>query len=219
MDNSIQKQIDELNTKMDVLLDYVNEQRQNSGVVEDLISDVSIVGKEVYDSTVEALDHSGIELDTAELQQLMLGLVRNLKNFNDAIALFESANDFVQDIVPIGNELIIDLTKRLGEFEEKGYFEFFGEAGKIIDNIVTHFSKEDVQSLADNVVIILEMVKGITQPEMLKSLDNALKVYSSLDMDEVPEYSIWRMMREMNTPETKRAMGFMMTFLKNLSAK
>ncbi|MCD6091593.1 MAG: DUF1641 domain-containing protein [Bacteroidales bacterium] len=219
MDNSIQIQINELNQKMDILLGYVSKQHLNSELVEDLIADASIIGKDVYDSTVEVLDKSGIEIDTNEIQELGVSLLRNVKNFNNVISLFESANDFVKDAAPIANEVIIDFQKKLGEFEDKGYFEFFAAATKILDNIVTHFSKEDVIMLADNVVLMLETVKGITQPDMLKSIDNAIRIYGSMETENIQEYSVWRLMREMNTPEMKRGLGFMVTFLKNLSAK
>lgn len=219
MDNSIQIQINELHQKMDILLEYVNKQRLNSEVIEDLIADASIIGKDVYDYTVEELDNREVEINPAELTELGISFLRNIKNFNSMIGTFESMMDLTKDITPIANEIIIDFQKKLGEFEDKGYFEFFGAAAKILDNIVTHFSKEDVKMLADNIVTILETVKGITQPEMLKSVDNALKVYASIQTDNIPEYSVWKLMREMNKPEMKRALGFAVTFMKNLSAK
>lgn len=218
-EKNIQSQINELNQKVDLILEHVNQQRLKSEAIEDLLSDVSIIGKDVYDSTVTELDNRNVEIDPDELRELGVGLLRNIKSFNNVLSLFESANDFIKDAGPMANELIIDFYKKLHEFEEKGYFEFLSEAGKIIDNIVSHFSKEDVRMLADNIVVIMETVKSMTQPEMLKSVDNAVKVYGSLEMDNIPEYSIWKMMREMNKPEMKRALGFMVTFLKNLSSK
>ena len=35
-----------------------------------------------------------------------------------------SAMDLMRDVGPIANEVIIDATKKLHEFEQKGYFEF-----------------------------------------------------------------------------------------------
>jgi len=216
-DNNIQTQINELNQKVDLILEHVNQQRLKSEAIEDLINDVSIVGKDIYDSTVSELDNRAIEIDPEELTLLGIKFLKNLKNFNNVLTMFESAADFVQDAGPIANEMIIDFTKKLNEVEEKGYFEFFKEATKIIDNIVTSFSTDDVQLLADNIVTILNTVKGITQPDMLNSVNNALKVYSSMEMEKVPEYSIWKLMRELNKPEMKRALGFAVTFMKNIS--
>jgi uncharacterized protein YjgD (DUF1641 family) len=57
----------------------------------------------------------------------------------------------------------------------------------------------------------------MTQPDMLHALDNGVKVYKSLDTKNIPEYSMWKAFREMQTPEMKRGIGFMITFLKNLT--
>ena len=87
----------------------------------------------------------------------------------------------------------------------------------IIDNIITHFSTEDVKLLADNVVTILETVKNLTQPDMLQAINNAVAVYKNLDVENIEEYSIWRVMKEMGTPEMKRGIGFLIAFLKNMA--
>jgi uncharacterized protein YjgD (DUF1641 family) len=71
--------------------------------------------------------------------------------------------------------------------------------------------------LADNVVTILDTVKNLTQPEMLKSIDTAVKVFGNMETEDVPEYSIFRVMREINKPEMKKAWGFLFTFLKNMT--
>jgi uncharacterized protein YjgD (DUF1641 family) len=86
-----------------------------------------------------------------------------------------------------------------------------------MDNIVTHFSKEDVRALADNVVVMLETVKSLTQPDMLKAINNAVTIYKNLDMEEVEEYSMFKALRELRKPEMRRGIGFMITFLKRLS--
>ncbi|RLD55553.1 MAG: hypothetical protein DRI97_09270, partial [Bacteroidetes bacterium] len=136
---------------------------------------------------------------------------------NGVLDTFESTTDFLKDASPIFNEMIIDLIKKLNEFDRKGYFEFLAEAGAIVDNVVTHFTRDDIKLLADNVVPMLETVKSLTQPEMLKSVNNAVKIFSRLEMEAVPEYSVWKLIREMNKPEMKRAIGFMVSFMKNMS--
>ncbi len=86
-----------------------------------------------------------------------------------------------------------------------------------MDNIVTHYTREDVEMLADNIVIIMDTMKNMTQPEMLQALNNAVNIYQKLDVENIPEYTIWKAMKEMRTPELKKGIGFMITFLKNLS--
>ena len=210
-------QIAELNQKVDLILEYVNQQRLKSEAVDDLISDVSIIGKDVYDSTVKALDDHEVVLDPDELRELGLRVARNIGNFNTMLDTLGSAMDLVKDAGPIVNEVIIDTTRKFQEFEEKGYFDFMREFGRIVDKVVTHYGVEDMQMLADNVVAILDTVKNLTQPDMLRSVDNAVKVFANLEMNEIPSYSLFKVMREMNKPEMKRALGFFVTFMKNMS--
>ncbi len=217
--NSIQSQIDEINGKVDLILDYVNQQRLKSGAIEDLIADLSIVGKDVYDSTVQELDNQHVEIDPDELRSLGIRLIKNVKTFNTLLSTLESANDFIKDAGPIANEVIIDFSKKLNEFEQKGYFDFIAELGNVMDNVVTHFSKEDVHDLAESIVNILDTVKSLTQPEMMNALNNGIKVYTSLEIQDIPEYSILKLLKEMRQPEMKRTLGFLVTFLKNLSSQ
>lgn len=217
-DNTTQ-QIAELNRKVDTILEYVNQQRLKSQAVDDLLADASIIGKDVYDNTVRALDEHEVVIDPDQLRELGIRLAQNIGNFNAILDTMGSILDFMNDAGPIANEMIIDATKKLHEFEQKGYFEFMKEFGRIIDNIVTHYSVEDVRLLADNVVAIMDTVKNLTQPEMLRSVDNAVRVFASLETDDIPQYSLFRVMREMNKPEMKKALGFFITFMKNLSGK
>ena len=217
MAENTSKQIAELNMKVDTILEYVNQQRLKSEAINDLIDDVSIIGKDVYDSTVKALDEHEVVLEPDELRELGIRVAQNVGNFNAMLDTLGSAMDLMKDVGPIANEVILDSTKKLNEFEQKGYFEFLREFGHIIDNIVTYYGVEDMRMLADNVVAILDTVKNLTQPDMLKSVDNAVKVFASLEMDNIPEYSIFRVMREMNKPEMKKALGFFITFMKNMS--
>ena len=217
MAENTSKQIAELNQKVDTILEYVNQQRLKSEAINDLIGDASIIGKDVYDSTVKALDEHEVVLEPDELRELGIRVAQNVGNFNTMLDTLGSAMDLMKDVGPIANEVIIDTTKKLNEFEQKGYFEFLKEFGHIVDNIVTYYGVEDMRMLADNVVAILDTVKNLTQPDMLKSVDNAVKVFANLEMENVPEYSIFRVMREMNKPEMKKALGFFITFMKNMS--
>ncbi len=218
-EKELQTQIAELNQKVDLLLEYVNQQRLKTNQLEDLVADVSIVGKDMYDSAVEELDNRMVNLDLDQVKGLMLRVLRNVENMNNFLEMFESINDLIKDASPIFNEVIIDFTKKMNEFDQKGYFEFFAEAGNIFDNIVTHYKPEDVRELSDNIITIMETVRSATQPEMMAALNNGFKIYKSIETENIPEYSIFKVMREMNKPEMKRALGFFVTFMKNMAAE
>ena len=218
-ENNVQEQINEINQKLDLLLQYVNEQRLKSETIEDLVADVSIISKDAFSSAVEELDTRGIELNVEDVKLLAFKLIRNVNNFSQVMDMFESITDLLKDVGPIVNEVGIDFTHKLNEFEQKGYFEFFKELANIMDNIISSYQPEEVRALSDNIVTILDTVRNITQPDMLHAINNAVSIFKNLDTENIKEYSLWKAFREMNTPEMKRGIGFMITFLKNLSSE
>ena len=216
-DINVQTQIDALDKKMDLILGYVQQQNLQSKMVEDLVSDLSIVGKDAYNSTVAELDKRQVELDPSELTGLAVSFLRNVGNIKTVMDTLEMAVDLGKEVGPIANEVIIDFTKQMNSLEQRGYFDFVREIGPIIDNIVTGFSPQDLKELANNIVSILTIIKEMTQPEVLNTVQNAMKAFNSMETESVPSYSVWKLMKEMNSPEMKKALGYGITFMKNVS--
>lgn len=214
---NIQEQINEINRKLDLVLEEIAAQRETRQSLEDLSEDINRIGKEVFKTAVTELDRAGIEVDGEAVKQLLLKVVMNVDTLSEMFELMESASDFIKDVTPILHQVGLDGIKLMHEFEQKGYFDFMRESMKIMDNIVTHFSKEDVRLLADNIVTILETVKSLTQPEMLKAINNGIVVYRSIEVDKVEDITLWKAMKEMNSKEMRKGLGFMITFLKNIA--
>ncbi len=216
-DKKIQMQIDALDKKLDLILGYVHQQKLQANMVEDLVGDLSIIGKDAYDSTVLELDKRQIEIDPSELTGLAVSILRNIGNIKTVMDTLEMAVDLGKEVGPIANEVIIDFTKQMNGLEQKGYFDFIREIGPVIDNVVKGFSPQDLKELANSIVSILSIVKEMTQPEVLNIMQNAIKAFNSMETESVPSYSVWKLMREMNSPEMKKALGYGITFMKNVS--
>ncbi len=216
-EKDLQRQIDDINIKLDAILECATAQKLRSERMEDLMEDVNIIAKDAFRSTVEELERQGVELNWDDLKFLAFKLMKNVGKFTYVLDTFESIYDLMQDLGPVANEVIIDMIRKMHEFEQKGYFEFFTEIIRAVDTLITHYSGEDVKLLADNIVTIMDTLKNLTQPEMLRAMNNAVNVFQKLEMDHIPEYSIWKAMKEMRSPEMKKGVGFMITFLKNLS--
>jgi uncharacterized protein YjgD (DUF1641 family) len=107
---------------------------------------------------------------------------------------------------------------RLDELDRKGYFEFLRELVQVGDNVVTSFSPEDVRRLGENIVTILETVKNLSQKDVLSTVNNALSVYRELNVEVPDEVSTWQLIRELNTPETRRSLAYLIQFQKSLVA-
>ncbi len=213
-----QKQIDEINRKLDIILEEIELQRKHRREMEDLKEDLMRVGKDFYDTAVVELEAVHDHVNTKDILHLGKYLLRNVNTINRSIEQLESLKDFLVDVSPLVRKSILDFMKTLDEIDRKGYFEFAKELSNIADNIVTSFSKEEVRSLGDNIVTILNTVKNLTQPDMLHTINNALNVYKQLDIVVKKDVSLFGIMKELNTPEAKRGLAFAIEFLKNLAS-
>jgi uncharacterized protein YjgD (DUF1641 family) len=144
-------------------------------------------------------------------------MLRNVNTISKVIQQLESAKDFLTDASPLIRESIIDFMKKLDEFDRKGYFEFLKELGKVSDKVVTSFTIDDVKSLGDNIVTILNTVKNLTQPDMLHTINNAINVYKKLDIEVTEKVTLISLLKEINDPATKKGIAFALRFLKNLA--
>ncbi len=216
-DKDLQKQIDEINVKLDAILECAMTQKQRSVRMDDLMADANIIAKDAFRSTVEELERQGVELNWDDIKYLSLKLLKNVDKFTWVMDTFESMYDLMQDMGPVVRETIIDTIRKMAVLEQKGYFEFFNEMMRAMDNVVTHYSGEDVRLLGDNIVTIMDTVKNLTQPDMLQAMNNAVNVFQKLEVDDIPEYTLWKAMKEMRSPEMRKGIGFMISFLKNLS--
>lgn len=126
----------------------------------------------------------------------------------------ESFADLAKDAAPIVKQIGLDGVQKFHEMEQKGYFELLNQAGKTFDQILSRYSIEDIQQLSENLVSAFDL---LTNPGLLGKLNTAAKALKDIDPDKIEEYSIWKLMRQMNKPEVKKSLGFMMAFINNIS--
>jgi len=217
-DNNIQLQIDQINRKLDLILDEAVMQKQNRDMVVDFVDDLSLVGKDAFKGMVDSLDKAGIELDGDEVNHMALNFIRNISNINMLFQSLENITDLLKDISPIIKQIGIDATGKFNELDKKGYFEVLGQLSVALDTIMSRYSQEDIENLSENIITVMDAMLTITDPAVMSKVATLARTFKEIDPESVPEYSIWKVMREMNRPEMKKTIGFMMTFLKKINA-
>jgi uncharacterized protein YjgD (DUF1641 family) len=191
--------------------------RKTRDEIQDLKEDMSIVAKDVFKTLVLEMEEISPYINNGELIDLLKRVVRNTGSFNKLLMQVESIEDFISDATPLGKQVFNDSIAQLQKFQDKGYFEYARELSGILDHVTTTFSPEDARLLSENMVSILLTIKNLTQPDMLKAVNNAAIIFKHLDPAEVEEYSVWRVIREVNSHDMRRAWGLFYTFLKNMS--
>ena len=124
-------------------------------------------------------------------------------------------SELTRDLSPIASQGFETVTKAMTDAEERGYTGFARSSLHVVDRVVTSFSEEDVEALGDNIVLILETVKEMTQPEVMSLLRSTLQnVHDTPEPSEPP--SIFSLLGQMREPEVRRGLARLIVFLRGL---
>ncbi len=216
---NLELQLHSIDKKLDLISEELAIVRRQREELNELKQDLTIIAKDLFSTAIDEFEDIAPFVQTGDFLHLLKKILQNTQNITMVMTKFESGLDFFADAKPVGKELFNDTLGKLNEFDQKGYFQFIKELLNVADRVVDHFPEEDVKLLGDNIITILETVKELTQPEMLTAINNAVGIYKNLDPKDIPQYSIWKVIREINTPEIKRGIGFVITFLKKITAE
>ncbi len=211
-----------LNAKIDALTEQVafltqqaqqNQRRQQEW--DDLRKDITPVINDLYLLTVEQLQEIEGHVQLEDLLHLLKRLIRSVRQLEWLLDQLESLQDLLSDATPLTQEAFLQLIEILDQLERKGYFAFFREVMRIVDIIVTSFTPEDVRLLGDNIVLILNTVKEMTQPEMMRLLHNLTSAYREAEehSDALPTSTL-ALLNQMRDPEVRRGLALTMQMLK-----
>jgi uncharacterized protein YjgD (DUF1641 family) len=216
----LEAKIDALTLQVQFLADEAVEQRRRRIAMEELQADLTPIATAAIGNAAVALDQA--DIDAGHLVSLAVRVAENADLLEKAVAQLESINDLVVDVMPIVKQGIELAIEKAAQLEEAGYFEF-AEAGiGVIDRIVTGYSKEDVEALADNVVQMLDIVKDLTQPDMLAVTQRMLDVVHkqaelSGETDAEPP-SLFALAGKVRDPEVRMGIGRALDTLKAVAS-
>jgi uncharacterized protein YjgD (DUF1641 family) len=210
--------IDELSTQVAFLTEQAQIAERQRADRAELMRDLTPIANEAFRLSVEQLEEIQEYVELGDLLRLLKRVLRNGRNFEKMLNQLESLMDLVNTLGPLTDEAFGKAVESLTELERKGYFTFAQGGMRIMDNVVTSFSEEDVDRLGDNVVLILDTVKEMTQPEIMNFVRNTLLVAEG-EIDKPVDISYTGLMRQMRDPEVRRGLAMTMRILHVVGAQ
>ena len=210
----------ELTQKIDLLAEqvaYLTEQARIAEQArqgrEELMESILPVAKDALRLASEQMEEVQEYLDPQDLVRLLKKLVRHAPQMEMLLDQLDSLTDLLDVARPMAREGLDKATTVMDELERKGYFVFAQGGLRMMDNVVTSFNEEDVNRLGDNIVLILNTVKDMTQPEILTFLRNTLLV-AAHEVEKPVGTSFVDLYRQMQDPAVRRGLGLTMRVLK-----
>jgi uncharacterized protein YjgD (DUF1641 family) len=163
--------LDTLNSKLDDLTAQVaylaeqarlTERRQQERA--ELMHDVVPIANDAIGLVTEQLEEIQGYVDLSDLLRLLKRLLRNGRNLDRMLDQLESLMDLAQTVGPLSDSMFEKATDVLQAAEHKGYFALAGSAAHAVDKVATSVAPEDLDRLADNLVVVLTAFRELDQP-------------------------------------------------------
>lgn len=217
--------IAELTAKIDALtaqVAYLTEQAQAAERARaeraELMSAMMPIANDAMRLATEQLEEIEPYVRGEDLLRLVKKLVRNGPNFEMLLDQLGSLLELADIVMPMMTPAFDQATTGLAELEKRGYFTFAQGGIRIMDNIVTAFSEEDVRKLGDNIVLILQTVKEMTQPETMNFVRNTVQVIDR-EKDAPVETSLLALLGQMRDPNVRRGLAITLRVLRTIGAQ
>jgi len=132
-------------------------------------------------------------------------------------AELQPLRDLAAEAGVLTGPIVDSATQHVAAWDERGYLGFARSGARIVDRIVTSFDEDDVEALRDNVVLMLETLRDLTQPEILRLLRQTAGSMGHLDGTAATETpSTLALVRQLRDPEVRRGLARMLDLLRNL---
>lgn len=201
-----------IHQKLDYLVDRMEEYWTRQEAMEELRNDLIPIANHMIKLSIDELAEIGSEFQVEDLLFLLKRLLRDTPLLVDLLNRVESMADLFDELQPIGNQAFSQAITALDHLERQGYFTFARASGRILERIVTEFGEEDVNALGDNIVLILNTIKEMTQPEIMNFVRNTLLI-AEKEIEKPVDTSYIGLMRQMQDPAVRRGLALTMRVL------
>ena len=123
-------------------------------------------------------------------------------------------DDLYDELVPVMRAMMGSAMGRLDALERDGTLAFVRELGGVGQKVLASFSAADVRQLGDAVVTILETVRTLTQPDVMRVAADAGEAIQHADS--AKPMGLFGMMRATKDDDVQRGMAVMMEVLRRI---
>jgi len=217
-DADLARELRRLNDRLDVLSGQVDHLYRRTLAAEELKDELVPVAKDVMAALRDKLGEMESEFNSEEVVHLLRKLLRSTPRFIRLLDHLESFESLVDDVQPLGRDMVRSTVETLQHAEDRGWFRMSKGAMDLFDRIASQTMQEDIDRLGDNLMLIINTVKRMTQPEMLTVANNAL---STLDADHEapPKVTFWRLLRSMREPEIQEGLGVLLEMTRQVARR
>ena len=153
----------------------------------------------------------------AQLARMAAQLDELVEENRRARERWEVLDELVRDATPVARQAMGSVTGRLDALQRRGYLEFVGSGIGVVDRIVGAFGREDVEALGENVVLMLQTLREMTQPEVLGLLRRTVELAHEPTGPAVEPPSLLALAGRMRRPEIRHGLDRLLRLVEGMT--
>ena len=161
---ALNAKLDELSAQVAFLAEQARDTARRQQERAELMHDLLPIANDAVGLVTEQLDEIQGYVDLSDLLRLLKRLLRNGRNLDRMLDQLESLMDLAQTIGPLSDSIFEKATDVLQAADQRGYFALATGGAKAVDKVAASLAPEDLDRLADNLVVVLAGFKELDQP-------------------------------------------------------
>lgn len=206
---ALERKVDNLLAEVRALRDEAERQRLSRERWSELYHDSMPVASEAMSRAASRLDQ--VAMDPDRIVDLLTRLAADVEVLEGLLVALESGAELVGDVSQMSSEMMQRATAAMAELDARGYFRFARAGLGVVDEVVGNFTEDDVRQLGENVVLILQVVKEMTQPEILAVVKRMIEAVerqrAAIEAEPIEPPSLWALLRQTRDPEVRRGIA------------
>jgi uncharacterized protein YjgD (DUF1641 family) len=184
--------------------------------MEDLVRDLNPIMKQALYALIKEFKDVEDSFQLEDLLPLVKKILVNVKNITWALEALETIIDMWHTMEPMMKSALHNTVRFLGTLEQKGVFRTYEAMLEVRGKIAQHYGPEDIEAMGDSFVILIGLLKKMSDPKMLELLEKLTDMPANIDLANAKPVGMFGVVGALSDSEVKNGIGVAMEMVKAL---
>ncbi|MHB8070213.1 MAG: DUF1641 domain-containing protein [Desulfobaccales bacterium] len=157
---------------------------------------------------------SGFQLE--DVFTLLKQAMRNLRKFTQAMEMMENLFELWDCLEPMMKSAVPQLITYMDNLERKGVIRTYAAMLEVRAKVAAHYDPEEIAAMSDSFVLLLSMLKKLSDPQMIDFMNRILELPAAINLDAAKPLGPLGMLSAMGSKEARQGLGVAMELTKAL---
>jgi len=184
--------------------------------MDDLVRDLNPIMKQALYVLIDEFKDVEDSFQMEDLYALIKKFMTQVKNITWALEAMDTMVDMWHTMEPMMKSALHNTVRYLGTLEQKGVFRTYEAMLEVRGKIAQHYGPEDIEAMGDSFVVLLGLLKKMSNPEMIGLLEKLTDLPANIDLANAKPVGPMGILGAVSNPEVKAGIGVALEMTKAL---